>query len=352
MQVFLLFLSLFFFACQNKAAQPNTGKAETKERPSPSAPFRLLSAQEAQPLVCHDAAEGFFERVQPLELAIQMRRTLEDLQKEENILESYREMLKADLRNFSAQEAKFAQEAMQEALKDYQSLLPLSSLPSEVLLIKTQGEYYGPTVYYTRDSAIIIPAPQLQGSSKEALTRVLIHELFHIYSRYNPEKRKALYKRIGFELIDSLELSSFLQKRVLYNPDGVVLNYAITIQDEQGKDIKAIPAIFSKFNDYSPEKAPSFFAYLEFRVFPIEEKSSGIFQVVEPTMGYDPRQSKSFLKQIADNTAYIIHPDEVLADNFVLLAQKSPRNNFGQPLSPEGKQLMEDIRKIIQAPLD
>ena len=38
----------------------------------------------------------------------------------------------------------------------------------------------------------------------------------------------------------------------------------------------------------------------------------------EPVL-FQPREEKSFLKQIGSNTNYIFHPDEILADNFVHL---------------------------------
>ena len=37
----------------------------------------------------------------------------------------------------------------------------------------------------------------------------------------------------------------------------------------------------------------------------------------------DPSSSKSFAEQIGANTKYIIHPDEILADNFVHLVMRT-----------------------------
>jgi len=43
----------------------------------------------------------------------------------------------------------------------------------------------------------------------------------------------------------------------------------------------------------------------------------------------DPLKVGSFFEQIGRNTNYIMHPDEILADNFVYLAQK--RQNLATP---------------------
>ena len=59
---------------------------------------------------------------------------------------------------------------------------------------------------------------------------------------------------------------------------------------------------------------------------------------------------EGFYEQIQRNTNYIIHPDEILADNFIFLVQakKDPRT-LGQ-FSEEGIRLIEKMEKIITAP--
>jgi hypothetical protein len=38
----------------------------------------------------------------------------------------------------------------------------------------------------------------------------------------------------------------------------------------------------------------------------------------------DPKQTPSFHQQIGSNTKYILHPDEILADNFMHLMMQKP----------------------------
>jgi hypothetical protein len=55
-----------------------------------------------------------------------------------------------------------------------------------------------------------------------------------------------------------------------------------------------------------------------------------------------------FFKQIRDNTGYIIHPDEVLADNFSFIMQELNGAKVSMQFSPAGKQLLKDIYTILK----
>ena len=39
----------------------------------------------------------------------------------------------------------------------------------------------------------------------------------------------------------------------------------------------------------------------------------------------EPQQTASFMEQIGKNTGYIIHPDEILADNFIQLVKENKK---------------------------
>ena len=52
--------------------------------------------------------------------------------------------------------------------------------------------------------------------------------------------------------------------------------------------------------------------------------------------------------QIKDNTGYILHPDEILADNFSFIMQDRDGLNVSGKFSPAGKQLLKDVEGIIK----
>jgi hypothetical protein len=70
-------------------------------------------------------------------------------------------------------------------------------------------------------------------------------------------------------------------------------------------------------------------AALRFRLLALEETAEGLRASCLPSgmprllATGDPDQVKDYHEQIARNTSYIIHPEEILAENFVLVAGKS-----------------------------
>jgi hypothetical protein len=55
-----------------------------------------------------------------------------------------------------------------------------------------------------------------------------------------------------------------------------------------------------------------------------------------------------FFRQIRDNTGYIIHPDEVLADNFSFIMLDKDGAQASYKFSKAGKELLNLIEKILK----
>jgi hypothetical protein len=311
--------------------------------------YQLLSVEDASKWVIKDEKEQFFEKVAPLEMSIQMQEEVPEAARKEQ-LDAYKKMLQKDLLPFSKEEKEIIRLIFDKALDLCYKIDAELKLP-EIVLIKTKGAYYGPSVFYTRDNAIVIPASMIpldKNSPNKAFLSTMIHEIFHVYSRYNKQKRSALYQRIGFEQLPNIALSSFLKKRVLYNPDGVDLKYAITVKDSNGRSFKAIPAIYSKHKSFKKE-LPVFFGYLTFQLFEVGDRA-GLWSVKNKDVGYSVDQVNGFWEQIGSNTRYIIHPDEICADNFVILAlSKEQKATNLKDLSEDGQTLVRDFENIIKA---
>ena len=336
-----LFSSFIFVAtsCVNN-------KPSSSDSTKPS--YRLLSSKEASKWVVTDEKEQYFDKVAPLEMSIQLQKTLNG-ETRQTLLPVYKKMLQQDLMDFTTEEQAAVKKVFDHALELCYKVDSDFQLP-EIFLIKTKGNYYGPSVFYTRDNSIIIPEPMVPKDATQehdAFLSTMIHEIFHVYSRYNKNKRNELYARLGFEQLPNLQLSPFLQERVLYNPDGVDLRYAITVKDKKtGRSFKGVPVIYSRYKEYNTS-LPMFFGYLVFQLFEVEQQDEQ-WVITTPNTGYSIDEVEGFWEQVTRNTNYNIHPDELCADNFVLLAL-SKENNASNlaPLSDEGKQLVKDFEGII-----
>ena len=197
-------------------------------------------------------------------------------------------------------------------------LEPLQSLgPPVVELVKTSGrEEQGAP--HCRGNAIVLPERALRGD-QAALERLLAHELFHILSRQEPQRRARLYAILGFQTCQPIRLPTTLAARKITNPDAPVVDCVLSVEVD-GKRQLVSPVLVTREARYDSLEGKSLFAEMQFRLVVVRQEA-GQFVVAnedQPTC-IDPSQCVDFHRQIGRNTGYIIHPEETLADNFVHL---------------------------------
>ena len=194
-------------------------------------------------------------------------------------------------------------------------------LPQEILLIQTTGEDESGAAY-TRGNAIVFSQQRMQNRDS-ALRRLLAHELFHVLSRHDPQLRQKLYALIGFKPCNPITLPESLAPLRLTNPDAPTLDYYITVKHEE-EMLQAVPVLVSDVEKYDPGRK-RLFDYLQFRLLAVH-RAAGSWKPLlsdgEPIL-IDGRKNESYREQIGDNTRYIIHPDEVLADNFAHIVMRT-----------------------------
>lgn len=233
-----------------------------------------------------------------------------------------------------AQTIRSVLEGIQTRLRD----LPIS-LPATVQLIKTTGAEEG-NAAYTRGTAIIIPKAELTKNTKD-LEKLVCHELFHVLSRQDPELREQLYAIIGFKECDEIDFPPGLAPRKITNPDAPRNNHFIRLEFA-GQQCLAVPVLLSTESTYNVKKGGEFFDYLNFQFLVVEQGPSPkqlrtVYSNSEPKL-IEPKGVSGFFEQIGRNTQYIIHPEEILADNFALLILGQE-----QTPSPEIPRKMKEI---------
>jgi len=210
-------------------------------------------------------------------------------------------------------------------------------LPKTILLIKTTGRDEGDAAY-TRGPAVVLPQRYVD-QPPARLERVFIHELFHVLSSHNEELRNALYAVIGFKPCLEVKLPPSLAERKITNPDGPTLSNYIEVEAD-GRTVRAVPLLFSP-RQYNQQQGGSLFDYLQFRLLVVQPDGEH-WRAAEADGSpwlLDPAATPSFGRQIGENTRYIIHPDEILAENFVHLAMQTP--DLPSP------QIVEQIRLLL-----
>ncbi|MBN9483370.1 MAG: hypothetical protein BGO70_12890 [Bacteroidetes bacterium 43-93] len=189
-------------------------------------------------------------------------------------------------------------------------------LPSRIYLLKSNTKEEFEAEGYTRDSCIILN-PSVLGIT----TGLAAHELFHVFSRYNPKKRDDLYYIFGFKKCNPIALAHAMRNRNITNPDCPVVSHYITVN---GKDMTLV--LYSK-KDYETGKV--FEEYVKVGLLMLtgdeEHKAAQLtpdgFAVVK-----EISDEPTILKQIGTNTPYMLHPEEICAEHFSLMITNAAVN--------------------------
>ena len=232
------------------------------------------------------------------------------------------DFLRSHVRAWNADEIKKLTEVI-ETLRPKLAGLRLN-LPPSIWFIKTTGREEG-NAAYCRQHAIVLPQDKATIPTA-ALERLLTHELFHIVSSHDPQLRKDCYQAIGFQLIPPVEFPATLRDRKITNPDGPLADARIEVKTRDDETLSVVPILYSSVRQFDPTRGGPFFKYVTFQLLVVENQAGNwraVEQNGEPRL-LVPAEITDFRRQIGANTGYIIHPDEVLADNFVHLVHQTP----------------------------
>jgi hypothetical protein len=217
-------------------------------------------------------------------------------------------------------------------------------LPGTVWFVKMSGRVEG-GMPHTRGNAIFLPEP-----GGEASTGLFLHELFHVLSRAQASRHDALYDIVGFKPC-KLEETDWMMRRRLSNPDVPRGAWYLDVEgpdvegpDVEGRDADAVmPWLHAAHDAFDEGVHGGFGGHFGF----------GLLSVIVSEGKCGPRQSETgvpvilspgdvpgFAAAIGRNTGYIIHPEEVLADNFIFLV--TGRTELPNPEIPEKLRLWLD----------
>jgi hypothetical protein len=311
---------------------------------------QFLNVAMAGEAITTDLTDKYFDLVQPIEISTQMHQPVSELPTERvALIDAYRAYLKGDVADFTTSERKKIDPILQEIFTTCQKVAP-GIFPERIRLIKTTAKHYGEGVYYTREDCIVIPIDVLENFEAEEFKKTMYHEVWHIVSRQNPKLQAAAYALIGFtpQPTVPIKMPKRLRERLLYNPDGVDMNWQIRLKSKSpdGQVVTCIPLLHTTSDGFTSAK-PTFFSYVEFNLYPI---SGGkvLTNADSLTSPIKLSEEPSFFQQITDNTNYIIHPDEVIADNFMFIMTTSDDVMKRQRYSEAGNKLLSRLEQVLK----
>lgn len=340
---FILVFSVLLLNCKsskNEAGPPEIRDAENY--------LVFLDKAAAEKQINQDKEDGFFESLTITDMSIQMKKNDMPNSGGES-MDLYQNLLRSEMEDFTEEEKVFVKEVFAKAKSALDKINP-KLLPERIELIKTKTNHYGPDVYYTREDAIILPNNIFEEPSVKAQMPVMLHEIFHILSRYNKDFREEMYRLIGFEhFTEDLVLPREVSDKILTNPDGVRRDYAIRLKDSKGTEQLALPLILSTKDRYQ-SSMPTFFSYLSFDLYPLIKVTENQVTLKLNSSGgsaLSVEHNADFFNQIKDNTQYIIHPDEIMADNFMMAVIANDNDSY-EGFSEEGTTLLKNVIEILK----
>ena len=202
-------------------------------------------------------------------------------------------------------------------------------------LVKTTGEEeFGGT--YTRRTAVMLPPwmTSLPRTDPRLAYFLLAHEVFHILSRRDSQLRDALYALLGFKTVEGFDYPAELEERRISNPDAFEYLHTLTVQ-AGSESVDVLPVIQSLLPLDEVIQLPDFFAALDIVLLAVDPSTGealrdGNGDLIKYNFG-----NTNWVSLMARNSRFIIHPEEILADNFATLMEW--RSNGVLPLTnPDG----------------
>lgn len=223
------------------------------------------------------------------------------------------------------------------------------TLPDPVYLVKTSGMEEAFAAYTRSLDTIVLPAnmvasltvgssygdPLHPGPSSEYLEKIVNHEFFHLISKNNPALRHRLYGQINYKStgnevplpeVEWVDGRSMPEMKIT-NPDAPLLDVYIEMEvpvDGGTRKMPLMPVLLAK----EVYQGGPFFGVLQWWFMGLATSEAGTW---EPAFGADGKplmfDSAALMDQyyrlVGRNiTQEIFHPDEILAQSFVLVSEQ------------------------------
>lgn len=286
----------------------------------------LLTAPEAREAIV-DPTDRFFAMLTPLEISLRLDEDVRTLPREEQ-LEKFRTFLRGEVTDWTEEERDTLLAALPKVAEACRKACP-DILPERWRFIRTTGREESGAPY-TRGDCIILPAGTVEQYAKQSLEnlgKLVVHETVHVFTRTHPERRDSLYGAFGFRPIPEVALPESVESIRLTNPDAPGWGYAIDVRDKDtGEEVPATLLLTSSTPKFQ-KAIRGVLPVLQFHLYPLtggDEPALRLTEEGEPVR-WMPFITPGFLDTVGRNTGYIIHPEEILADNVSILTYPPPK---------------------------
>jgi hypothetical protein len=195
----------------------------------------------------------------------------------------------------------------------------------EIFLVKTTGlEEFG--FAYVRDRAIVLPQGRLDIAGDERRDFFLLaHEFFHYVSVNNATLRDASYELLGLRRVDGFTYPAELEDRRISHPAAYADHVSVRVDTPRGP-VYVVPLIrptiaLEEVIRLPIGGPPAIAGHLELALVEVDTQTGRVLRDAVGAPIIHPLEDTDLVDRMARNTSYMIHPQEVIADNFALLME-------------------------------
>lgn len=219
-------------------------------------------------------------------------------------LEEFKELARKQGADFTEEEKQVIEDSLARIQTRFKEIGFDYPSNADIVFVKSKMEDEFGAVAYTHKNQIYLEGNNLEFMKDipSLLDGMIVHELFHVLSRNNPELRQAIYSVFDFTIADEPDFTPELRAILGSNPDVEKFDsYAMFNID--GKPTKAVVVTLLK----EPYKDGQ-------NLF--DNLSTGIVPYDNPDKYYTIDQVSNFWEVFGENTNYVITTEEGIADNF------------------------------------
>jgi hypothetical protein len=195
----------------------------------------------------------------------------------------------------------------------------------EIYLVKTTGmEEFG--FAYARDRAIVLPRGRLEIAGDERRDFFLLaHEFFHYLSVNNPALRDSMYALLGSSRIDDFMYPPELEDGRVSNPSWYADHVSLEVDTPRGP-AEVVPFIrttlpLEELIRLPVGGPPAIARHIELVLVAVDPRTGQVLRDTASAPITYRLDETDLVDRMARNTSYMIHPQEVIADNFALLME-------------------------------
>ncbi|MGB3180738.1 MAG: hypothetical protein WBB45_05075 [Cyclobacteriaceae bacterium] len=262
------------------------------------------------------------EQIQQIDVSIVLEQDLSNKSLTE-VRQLYLDNLAANTLNWTEKETRNFNELLGKVFNQIVAVNP-NVLPDTLYMIKSSGnETIGSGAMYTSAKSLTIPRINTRsagfGFLEDEVKETLIHELFHIYSNLNKDKRADIYDIVGFYPIE-LDLGD-AQSRIIANPDA---DFGWAVELTRGEEvIEAVLLTYSTHARWEGKKSTLGLkpakGYLDYGLFEVVEEG-GVYTLKNGLTKLNMNSVEgSFRYKVGNNTDYLWAVEEIIADTYPLI---------------------------------